>query len=671
MRRFFVLVCACAFGVIALCGAASGAPRASGISSSQTPAATRAKNAGRVVMLTIDGTSLADWRAHAGPQLREILANGSVALMSSRTTLPFPKTHSDCTRRTKAAANTMVSGERVDDRASFNPSPLRAVLNHNNLEYRDAALNILDSSVPGGLRSATDLLAEEFGGTTSGLTVLETVESMPADCLTAPVERDGWIERALTTADATLSELRRFLTLNDTLIVVSRVPTFARERMRDFLTPIVIVGPRFGPGSLTSPSTRRPGLITLVDLAPTVVRILKANGGIGIGRPGVPIARRDIYDDDAAYVHVSQSRLGILKTYVYASGSLIALAALLVIAGRGRARAGRSIASGRDALAFGLSLIAAAPLAMVLEPAFHVHSPHVTALIIAGVTVLIALTARIALGPSRAMGLIAATTLIVVAGDLVAGAPLSSRSVVSYTMGEGARFYGIGNELMGVLIISTLLWASSVLDAGARVAAPLTALCLCLVVLMSAPPIGAKFGSTLVAVPAFGVLLARAWGHRLHARTGLAIAIATTFIASVTVAVDLSLGEGSRSHIARVASGHSSGVLARKIQAAVGLLAGSYWTHGLAIALIVTILIAWKRPVLVLRGTWGRPHLRSAMIAGGVGSVGAILFNDAGIIAAGMIVMIGSAAFFTLLLVGQATPPPASKRLERLKEFAR
>src|SRR5439155_25785681 len=61
---------------------------------------------------------------------------------------------------------------------------------------------------------------------------------------------------------------------HDLLVVVSGDPPVARQKKGIRLSAVSIEGTGFGPGLLTSGTTRRDGLITLTDLAPTIVDAL-------------------------------------------------------------------------------------------------------------------------------------------------------------------------------------------------------------------------------------------------------------------------------------------------------------------------------------------------------------------------------------------------------------
>ena len=97
----------------------------------------------------------------------------------------------------------------------------------------------------------------------------------------------------------------------------------------------------------------------------------------------------------------------------------------------------------------GVHLLAAWPLALLLAPLFYPFAlgPYLSMIAL--------LTALIALLPSPA--LIFSLTAIVLLGDGLAGTPLVSQSVLSSYALAGIRFYGIGNEYMGLLIGGALL----------------------------------------------------------------------------------------------------------------------------------------------------------------------------------------------------------------------
>src|SRR5690606_15577095 len=103
-----------------------------------------------------------------------------------------------------------------------------------------------------------------------------------------------------------------------------------------------------------------------------------------------------------------------------------------------------------------------APDAPVLPP----ERPYLVLAVIGGLALALAGLASRAgrpagTGPFVALSLATAAALV---ADVTQGAPLIKSSLLGYDPITGARFYGIGNEYMGVLIGTTLVGATGLLD---------------------------------------------------------------------------------------------------------------------------------------------------------------------------------------------------------------
>ena len=136
---------------------------------------------------------------------------------------------------------------------------------------------------------------------------------------------------ALRDTDALLGRLTADLPADTLVLVVSVVPPAAEWR----LTPVVATGAGVVHGYLHSPSTKRLGLVTLTDVAPTVLAAVGADvPGAMIGRPlryhpGDPDIARLAGLDDAAAFRQSIYYLTILGFIVFQAIVYLAVAAVL------------------------------------------------------------------------------------------------------------------------------------------------------------------------------------------------------------------------------------------------------------------------------------------------------------------------------------------------------
>jgi len=254
--------------------------------------------------------------------------------------------------------------------------------------------------------------------------------------------------------------------------------------------------------------------------------------------------------------------------------------------------------------------------------------------------------------------------------DLARGAPLIGSSVAGYSLAEGARYYGIGNELMGTMMGATLVGiglALSTAKVSPRRAGVWAGVVYALVFLfIGAPSLGAKVGGALAMAPAAIVALLARRGRRPGWRGVTLVAVLTIVVVGGMFALDSIRGGSSQSHMGRVvglaASGDASGVFTlfeRKIALNFMLLSTSLWSRLLGLSLAASAALFWWG-----RRTRGAEFLtreKAAAASGAVvGTVCAFAFNDSGVLAAAACaVLLWSMIAVEIMLESDPTIPRA------------
>ena len=336
-------------------------------------------------------------------------------------------------------------------------------------------------------------------------------------------------------------------------------------------------------------------------------------------------------------------------------------AAVIVFSSLGLFLTGRMAGRASRIARYGLRLVSAWPLALLLAPLMNPHTVGGYVATFAGVTSLLALL------PSPV--LICGLTVVVVIIDGFTGTTLISNSALSEYALSGIRFYGIGNEYMGVLIAGALLAVSTVAPTPRpsptsgrgeseqerpmpSSLAPLSRLrgrgggrglllwFAVVTFVLSFPSFGAKAGGAITATATFVIAWRRLWGQTVtwkHLLGSIAAGFALVFVWAFLSHIlhlrrthletaTLALGQGR--------FGYILGVSLRKI----GLAARVALHPGTLLGLIAFALL-WG---VARRFLWTRiaAHLardqRFAAVwsAGLWGCLVAVLFNDSGIVAA-------------------------------------
>ncbi|MGI8939839.1 MAG: hypothetical protein ACR2JF_16810 [Iamia sp.] len=432
-----------------------------------------------------------------------------------------------------------------------------------------------------------------------------------------------------------------------TLFVMGVTPT---ENAPE-LSPLVIHAAGIEPGVGSSLTTDRPGLITIVDLTPTILTTVGATPPVDIlGREvllnptGDGLAVVDRIDDVA---RSTTEAYGPSVTSLFSVQTIVlALVALWLFETRRRRGWGpRWLGVAMTAALLSLAAWPVATFLAGLRPS-GLPSPGVTVV----ATWLIAATiglGSLALGrrgpPALPLLLVALTTTAVIAVDIVTGARLQASTVLGHTAVAASRFHGVGNAAFGAFAAGALVAAALVVTVGRdrrRDVSTAAALLGVVLVLDVAPGLGADFGGVLSFVPASLLLLALLVGRRIRPRLVGLVVLVVGLGAIAVVGADLLRPAGSRTHIGEFAvdvfndPGELWNTITRKWAVNMASLERTTWTRTLpaiAVALGVTLLSPRRREAFRRTSPTGPAFLAVTSLA----AIG-FLTNDSGLLVLGV-----------------------------------
>ncbi len=449
---------------------------------------------------------------------------------------------------------------------------------------------------------------------------------------------------------------------------------------------VVVCGPEIAPGGvLMSPTTRTPGLAANIDLAPFVLALAApdypapAFGGRPLsvlptasGEAWAIVARLDRQVNAATAATVP-----VLVTYgVWAIGSGIAALVVLLT----RAPSARLVGAAKFGLLVSASvLIAFLPVGVIapLSPVGFGLLTFAIAVVLAGGAWILA--PRVNVSP---LALLLAFAAVIVSVDAAFGSPLVSRALLSNFYLAGIRFYGIGNEYMGLTIGGALVGgamltsvkgdseAPPLLGAGGAFLRPPLALLLLAPLTLCAvglPFFGADAGGAIGATVTYTVAFFGLRARRLQLRHIVAaFAIAGVVVVALAFA-DRARPASARTHVgAAIATGQARGmgaiaeIAARKIAMNAGIA-----VHPATLAAVLLLApMAWavgRGPLAdrTRRALDARPVLRRAVLpAGAWGAFASFVFNDSGVVAALLLLAPVLVMVFYVLLDDAAPLPP-------------
>ncbi|MCL5290232.1 MAG: hypothetical protein ACOY35_03790 [Bacillota bacterium] len=451
------------------------------------------------------------------------------------------------------------------------------------------------------------------------------------------------------------------------LLVVTPTPTAEALKKNNNLTPIIAVGPGFQPGSLlTSGTTKRHGIVMNTDIAPTVLKHLGQEAVVGMS--GRPLLVSDIKPEETGLGYLTNLNKQLITTY-QARPPLQSAYVLLQLIVLFTAMYG--IFFKRHMAEFikpFLLVVMAVPLAELLMPLLPRHSVAVmavmlvvTTLVIAGAAVLV--NRKLGLDPFIFICIASAGTILT---DLLNASYLQKQSLLGYDPIVGARFYGIGNEYMGVLIGSVIVGTTAAIQYWAKWRRQLIAasgiLFLFTVYAMAAPNLGTNVGGTIAASSALLVTFLLLIGVRFRLRTVLLVCVAVVLAAVGFIAFDLSRPPDLRSHMGTMASlilnagpGQALEIVQRKWAMNMKLLNYSVWSRVLLASLAILALLFYRPRGVMENIRVKYPYLFKGFVGVVTGALVAFAFNDSGVVAAATTLIFGAPPLVYLVLSEQRT----------------
>jgi hypothetical protein len=391
-------------------------------------------------------------------------------------------------------------------------------------------------------------------------------------------------------------------------------------------------------GLLTSSTTKRNGLVAYYDIVPTVASWL----GVHVPSLGTPVRvtaeipdrvnRLDRYLKERNAVETLRGPA--VKTFVYTVMLLLVLEILL--------KRFRKHVPGiwADSCLLASLLV---PLGFLLLPAGIVR-PVLYGLLLAAVWAVAATVlalGRVPVNASATRWYVAAVltmTLWIIVMDTWNGSFWMERSVLGFDPALGARYYGIGNEYMGVLLGCTVMVSLFLLSGDGRVGQRLSWLLFAgVVIVLGAPRLGANAGGALAAGIGFAFVAWKQAGSQVRKKYHAAAAVIFAAAASLGVVVWLNIAAPGieQTHIGRAAGllldGQIQGLgamVVRKVAVNYRLSTTSVWGE----MFFLLLLVVWWRMRSIPEDTiWKRGALAVSVTA-----FAAYACNDSGVVAAAL-----------------------------------
>lgn len=468
--------------------------------------------------------------------------------------------------------------------------------------------------------------------------------------------------------DAFLGEVFNKISSSDSILLICGVqPSVRAQAQKNFLVPVVLYDKNSEPALLTSGTTRRVGIVSNLDIAPTILHHLhiriplevmgKKIFSSGMGPKETYQKVNFIENLNKKLVFIYNLRPLVIKPYVIAQIIIVAAALLAVFLRKSLV----------EYFKFVLLFLMSIPLCMLI---LGTHIYQLINMEAAYIFLLIGLAGLLAVFTGRInqitalmpFVLISLATTITIVADLLSGSNLMQSSLLGYDPMAGARYYGIGNEYMGVLLGSAIMSGAGIIQmTGTRCSLikPIAFLCaVSITFLIASPKYGANFGGTIAAIVGFSVWFIFISTLRVRVTQIINLAGLGFLLIFAVYFFDSKQLPENQSHVSRVLNLLLNGklseigqIITRKLAMNIKLIRYTIWSRVFLIT-VAAVALLFFRPVGIFAGIRKRLPLFSSGYYGILAAaLAALIFNDSGIVAAATMMIYGAAPMIFQVLI--------------------
>ncbi len=551
-------------------------------------------------------------------------------------------------------------------------------------------LLVADPAAPFGARADTPAVLSAFASATAGvspavpsLVVIDTGDLERAQAWDG-IATAGAIEaqrrEALTALDGVVGAMSRSLDRDRDLLVVlaPAVPEAVGEATAFGL--LIMRGP-VGSGLARTASTHRDGICTILDVPATVVDVL------GVSRApemvGSPISGTgggaSLADRLASLGSANQTAMAVESVRMSTVNAFIMITALVLVGGALLLYRGSPDAPG-PVWTLGrwlLVLMPCIPLGALLQVAIWARPPSGAAVlgVLAGAALLTwvsaMLLARNGASQTPLIAVTGATSVILVVDQWI-GAPLSF-GLFGYSPLIGARYYGMGNEMAGLLLGSAMVCCALAADTwkGAAWVDVLRkwawpAIGALVIVTTTAPFLGANIGAAAWMTVGFAVGWFMLNGKRIWTwRNAATILVLVIVLVAGMASLDALGGSDTQTHLGRAVSGAEGGsgaaglwsMIVRKAETNVRVLGRTNWTWLLGVVLLLLGYMRWRPRGEFAAMLRANPAFAAALGAALFAGLVGYFTEDSGIIIPALIMLpVGVTAMYLMLSQSSRKP---------------
>ncbi len=453
--------------------------------------------------------------------------------------------------------------------------------------------------------------------------------------------------------DYLISRISAETDFNNTLLMIcSSQPPDQLTVMNSALTPIILKGLNFTTGILYSPSTRKGGILTFNDLRSLIFRFQDPKNKTMLSIASIPGKWRTVADNQHALMKNYAIRWPVLTIYGY-----LLIGVVLLLIGGFVFHLHRGFI---EFSAWSFLYLLTIPAAFLLEALFdplNWKSITIFTCFISGILFLFSyfFSGR---SLSKTLLFIAFLTTGTMVIDGLLNGYYEHKSFLGYSVVAGARYYGIGNEYMGILLGSyiagvalslqnlkqwrrEILWSATILIS----------------LILIHPHFGADVGGGITALMGLGITNFLWLKQPIRFKESVGLSLLTLFIFILMGALDLYVYKSSMSHLGKLllsVQNNGMGVfmdlVIRKMALNLRLISSMPLAIILIGALLAIPLLYRFPPRSIKELTEKYPATMSGFVGLAITALIGLVSNDSGIVSAAMTFLFGLGLIIVLAM---------------------
>lgn len=558
-----------------------------------------------------------------------------------------------------AGLKTAIFGNSDNDENFLRMASLIPMDSRGLIDYGDVDDIVLeDENYPYGIKTNYGKISKEIEKIKdkASLLVIDTGDLKRLDLYNSFLNDDTFgkhRKNILIEMDKFIGEINKNADKDSMFIVLS--PTIENQRLKTSgLAPIVIwENDKTSSGVLKSSTTRRDAIITNLDIAPTIAEFLETPKDDFIGN-NIEIEDKE---DNLLYVNKLDRRTNLtsilrspyLKLYNIFVILVIVTSSLYLIFNKSY---NKRFIKYIETL---LMMVLAIPLVLLVIPILSIENIYLYIFTsIVSLFTLIVLMKLLLSRKNRLWALLMMNFIIIIL-DISTGSNLTKSSIMGYDPIIGARYFGIGNELLGVLLASMTLVLAYLLNKYNNklllVILPIT------VLLVGHPNLGANVGGTISVLFASIIYVFLVSNIKIDFKRLLLMGLGVVMVILIIGAMDILINPNP-THLGKtilmiISNGPVSilSVLVRKLSVNIRLIKVSTWAKVLYTSLIFGVLLfkSYKNKMKSIYSKY--KYLDIGLISLISGSIVGLLLNDSGLLLAAISSMIMIVTLIYLLMI--------------------